>query len=116
MCPQVSHTPTDTCAEYHGPIESDERAKSNSNVPVTLWGCRHLGEAIPVLDGLELSTDCNANHVAYARWTSTGKARSPYHDATPGFQIVKRVILRIRSCQLLQSGRISIFHMCRSWE
>jgi len=81
MCPQVSHTQTDTCAEYHGPIESDERAKSNSNVPVILRGCRHLREAIPapVLDGLELSTDCNASHVAApclnfsARWYSDCK-------------------------------------------
>jgi hypothetical protein len=39
MCPQLSHTATDTGAEYHGPFEADERAKSNSNVPVTLVGC-----------------------------------------------------------------------------
>ena len=58
MCPQVSHTPMDTGAEYHGPFEADERAKSNSNVPVTLLGCLHLAEAIPVPppDGLESST------------------------------------------------------------
>jgi hypothetical protein len=39
MCPQSSHTPTNSGAEYHGPFEMDERAKSNSNVPVTLLGC-----------------------------------------------------------------------------
>jgi NO-binding membrane sensor protein with MHYT domain len=38
-----------------------------------------------------------------------------YHDATPRFQIVKRVILRIRCCHLQQSGRSQYFHACRCW-
>jgi len=117
MCPQVSHTPMDTGAEYHGPLEADERAKSNSNVPVTLLGCLHLAEAIPVppLDGLESSTAMPRQRHGLCAVDFNRKARSVYHDATPRFQIVKRVILRIRCCHLQQSGRSQYFHACRCW-
>ena len=67
----------------------------------------------PLWTGWNRQLQCHANDMACARWTSTGKARSVYHDATPRFQIVKRVILRIRCCHLQQSGRSQYFHACR---